>query len=778
MKKMILFFVFLTISKMLGGQLYEIPLEQKIKESQLIIEGRVVKSESYIGADERIYTAHMIDIQRVFKGTEYKELNLVIITRGGEVSDWITTWSHLLTLKEEESGIFFLRPNTYPAPTLKGFPRNIFRVFSSSQGFLKYEENLGRRIAVSPFHRYENIEEELVVLIKKHTNEFPKVLITENKEEEDTCIIYTLEPVIETAFSSIRIGADIKVRSSEGSFGLYQSLIVAEYDTTFFGSNVVENGTIEVYDGDISGLSNYNLTVTDLTSNKIKIKLTSTGGLDSLFAVSEQKSFLARIFLQIENPFGSGVVRFDYSAMEEGNIFYDYSTHSTKLLNCLKIENEVFPKACPSISSFNPPTAAAGVGQQSLNVPPVPGLITIVGENFGTPDTNEYKPPYMKLGFTNAGPSGADWCYPPERDIISWSEDTIVVRVPSLNEDGNVKTYAGTGPLLIWNTQDTCFSYSTQNLYIPFCVTNLSNFYVATQTRESILTKIEDTNGEGGYDLYFGDNILTIDSVEQSFERALNSWRCTTGVNMVIKPKNEIADLSKASLIDMDITLPTGVTTTLAETFRTPEKCNDNTHSTQPKFEMLFSKYFKRPTDPTSIEINWHTSEAPMDSSMDTLPNRDFQTVALHELGHASILLHTNNTDNVMYKMHTGTKRTLTVDDLEGGIHAAELSVIAPHCQAKMTKFNCSTNSTSEALKLGRRIFPNPTYANINLEFDIIFSGKIILLDVFGRKLLSREIEDQLQVELNIRDFPRGIYFIALVDDYNQVLNSTKIIKR
>ncbi len=338
-------------------------------------------------------------------------------------------------------------------------------------------------------------------------------------EDEGRCLIYTLEPAIETALNPLKIGVDIKVRSSDGDFDLYQSLVVAEYDTVFFGSNIAANGTIEIIDGDISGLSNYNLTVTDLAPNKVEIMLTSIGTTSQLFTITEQKSFLARVYLQIENPFGNGLVSFDYDAMEQGNTYYDASTSSTKHFGCIEIEDEVFPKACPIILSFNPPTAAAGVGQQSLNDPPVPGVITVVGENFGTPGAGQYKPAHMKLGFTNAGPSGADWCFPPERDIISWSEDTIVVRVPSLNEDGDIKTYSGTGQLLIWNTDEECFSFSIQSLYVPFAVINLSNNFIPSNTRESILVKMENVNDEGGYDLYFGDDILTIDSVEQSFER-------------------------------------------------------------------------------------------------------------------------------------------------------------------------------------------------------------------------------------------------------------------
>ena len=193
---------------------------------------------------------------------------------------------------------------------------------------------------------------------------------------------------------------------------------------------------------------------------------------------------------------------------------------------------------------------------------------------------------------------------------------------------------------------------------------------------------------------------------------------------------------------------------------------------------MLFSKYIKRSSDPAPVEINWYTSEVPMNPSMDTFPNRDFQTVALHELGHASMLLHTKNPDNVMFTPHAGTKRALTFDDLEGGIHTVELSVIDPHCDSKMTKYDCTTNSVSEVPKLEMRVFPNPTNTAVNLEFEKAVSGRIVLFDAFGKEILSKRIDKEINSDLKIDWLPSGVYFIAVIDGVNQVLNHSKIVKQ
>ncbi len=49
--------------------LYEVPLEERIDRSELIVEGRVVDQESFWNSDRTlIFTASHVDVYRVFKG--------------------------------------------------------------------------------------------------------------------------------------------------------------------------------------------------------------------------------------------------------------------------------------------------------------------------------------------------------------------------------------------------------------------------------------------------------------------------------------------------------------------------------------------------------------------------------------------------------------------------------------------------------------------------------------------------------------------------------------
>ncbi|MBK8565651.1 MAG: T9SS type A sorting domain-containing protein [Saprospiraceae bacterium] len=762
----------------LNAQLYEIPLDVKINQSVLVVEGKVTESSPLRGDDGRIYTSHKVEIFRILKGTNFEGTTVTLVTPGGTLDGIEVTWTHLLTLQKGESGIFFLTPNKYPCHS----SQRAFEAYSSSQGFLKYaQKEGGGTIAGDPFNRYDNIEQQVVQRVMVLSGELAKELPAKQANTKDEeCIIYTFEPVLTSAFLPFKVGSNIKVRTLTSSRKLYQSLVVVKYDTLTFGSNVVANGALEIYDGDISSLSVYTLTATDLAPDKLELKLEATGSISQLYSINTQKSFLAQVFLNITNPFGTGSVNFDYDAMEQGNLYYNQSLQQPLPFGCIKIENEVFPQVCPEITSFNPPTAAAGVGETSLNDPGIPGVIKVTGNNFGTPLPGEFKPSHMKLGFTNAGPTatGADWCFPPERDFISWTDTEIVVRVPSINEDGDVQIYAGTGKLLIWDTTEgeECFGYSPNDLYVPFCATNSALFYSSTDNRESIPAKMINANGEGGYDIYFGDDVLEIAGVEQAFGRALNTIRCAIKVNMVVKPKNEIPNLAEACLVDLDNTLPVGVFTTSAITNFEPEPCElVLTHTYVPQFDIYFSKYMRLIENDPVITLNWYTGADP-DPAMDVLPNRDFETHALHELGHASLLRHTNNSGDVMHSPHEGVRRELNFNDLDGGFHTVELSATDPDCEGKMIKYVCSTDGVSELAKIGYKLFPIPASENINLEFESPISGRIEMYDFYGKKSLVKPIQNGLREKISLKGMTPGIYLIVVLDDVKHIVESAKII--
>ncbi|HRE52392.1 MAG TPA: T9SS type A sorting domain-containing protein [Flavitalea sp.] len=136
--------------------LYKVSLEEKISQSSLIIEGKVVSQKSFWNDRQTmIYTSNQVEVYKIFKGALQQQF-VEIVTVGGLVGDRYMEASHLLTLKKEDMGVFFCK-NDNRRP---GFDADkLYDIYSSSQGFLKYDRDSGS--ASAPFADYRNVQEEL-----------------------------------------------------------------------------------------------------------------------------------------------------------------------------------------------------------------------------------------------------------------------------------------------------------------------------------------------------------------------------------------------------------------------------------------------------------------------------------------------------------------------------------------------------------------------------------------------------------------------------------------
>jgi hypothetical protein len=773
----------LTITH-LKAQLYEIPLDTKIQIAPLVVEGEVTESQSYFGEDGEIYTAHKIEIYQILKGINFDDDCLTIITMGGEVGEKAATWSHFLELENGQSGIFFLQPTNRPTIERTDYPMETFEVYSSSQGFLEYHDGK-KETASDPFNRYGDIENQVFRKIEQMSGEKPKVIREDfsfRSGNTERCIIFSFEPLPQSGLNPIKIGADIKVRSVQGSFPLYQATVIFEYDTSFFGANMITNETLELFDGTISGLNVYNLTATDLASNKLEVKLSTVGNLSELFTVTEQKSHLARVYLDIQNPFGTANVTFDHDAMTQGNLYYDTTLAEAKPFDCIEIENEILPVVCPEIESFAPDTVAAGVGIESTNG--TPGVVTITGDKFGTPNQGEFKPQNYRVGFRRIG---GGWVYPPERDIISWTNTEIQVQVPSVgynaNGDFSISNHAGSGNIIVERTDmDSCFS-EAGDLYIKFSARNSSSTFTSDGTRKSKLAKLSNRDDDGGYSIYFTQAFKDLQGAPNAFTRALNTWRCEVFVNFDIREQNEIPNADGACRVDFSETLPDGtLSTTVARTFRDVDACGDGdlTHVFLANFEMYFISRVK--VNNNTIPIFWYTDEDAPNPELNFKDSLDLETIALHEIGHALLLNHVLNQGTVMYSPTKLTLRELEDDAKCGGVHCVDLSSVAPNCEGvmiKLTEDDCEIETnTIEVIKIEEvfNIYPNPSNEVLFLELKgndgFIDVHKYLIYNPLGQLVLEKSGSNYTHhAQLNVSNLLEGYYFLRVeLKDRNQIL--------
>lgn len=138
----------------------EISLDQRNKQSTLVIEGRVTAGHSFWNSTRTmIYTSNTVEVLKIFKG-KITTASVEIITEGGTVGYKMIKVEPSLQLSQGMTGIFLL----HSVKRAKGLPFAAriaprFEVFGAVQGFLKY--NLQDGTASDPFKKYYSIKDEL-----------------------------------------------------------------------------------------------------------------------------------------------------------------------------------------------------------------------------------------------------------------------------------------------------------------------------------------------------------------------------------------------------------------------------------------------------------------------------------------------------------------------------------------------------------------------------------------------------------------------------------------
>lgn len=164
-----LFLPFLLIFLSLHIQaqsLYKVSEEERIQNSTLIIEGKIMGQKSFWNDNHTmIYTANTVEVYKIFKGVVKTDM-IEILTVGGTVGDRNITASDLLELDKGDVGVFFCYPNSF---NLRSPSSNklMYDVWSSSQGCYKYD--LLQKTASAPFVRYEGITGKLYNDLKNAT---------------------------------------------------------------------------------------------------------------------------------------------------------------------------------------------------------------------------------------------------------------------------------------------------------------------------------------------------------------------------------------------------------------------------------------------------------------------------------------------------------------------------------------------------------------------------------------------------------------------------------
>jgi hypothetical protein len=765
-------FQFLTLAilsliflpNLLFGQLYEVSLDEKIQKSSLIVEGKVIESKCYRADDETIYTAHKIKVSALLKG-EYLDEYLTITTWGGEIEGELQTWTHLLTLNKGERGIFFLEPTRVPAIKDMDYPES-FDVYAASQGFVQFVQNDAKAwVGHEPFHTYSDIPSDLFAYIGRQTGQ-KMTLFGDGGDEKRSGIRYHFTDI---GFQGNTVTFNIYVNSLIGNKKLYQSGIQLGYNSAFFGSNIASNGNLLMQDAGISLSSTYDLAQSNVTSNKVKIELLPVGSLSGLTEITPSEQLLAKGIITIQNLVADPGITYDIAEMQAMSKFYEGGLQ--QLFDTVVVEGDWRPfiQLVPTIDSIKPPSRRAGTGD----------IIIIYGHGF----TNT-QPANGRVQFSSAdfGFISSAWVEPLENDYQIWSDTLIYVRVPSVGYSNFGTTvadnnYAGTGKVRV---KIGSMTSNQKDLNVRFCARNLAAQSSLTGKWYRIKDKLRNLNNAGGYDLYYASGFsLLASGAKTAFEKALLEWKCKTKVNFRLVPSFDSipAGLQQYACGIRAGDLPPGIPSSMkaVTVLQIDNLCTTGPNdSVITAYYSYFDIYFK-----IGAGVTWraYEDEAPLDWTNNEL---DIQSAALHELGHAHLLQHSNNNNDVMYYLQFKYKRVLEANDLEGGLYIMNLNKPDDGCSLPMTDGDCATSSAKPHQLIVTSIYPNPSSDWVFIDFPEILSSsiqKIQLTDLLGRVIFEDQEAKANPYLLSLKHLPNGTYSLIIKDKQGNS-NTFKVIKQ
>jgi hypothetical protein len=404
-----------------------------------------------------------------------------------------------------------------------------------------------------------------------------------------------------------------------------------------------------------------------------------------------------------------------YFHLDEKEISELFATQSKPSSPKSNITENLNPTGNPLVLSISPLNITAGTES----------ILTIIGTGFGSAQTG-------KVFFANPDDAGSTYVSALPSKIQTWTDTKITIAVPSQAGNGNV-----------WVQQNGVISKSSQKIEVAYSRSN------AETNNYQFPIVLVNQKSTGGYLLSINQAFQERDSALNNFNNALQNWRCKTGVNFTVSDSTALNTRANDNISIVRFAnngeLKQGV---LGITYSYYSSCS-NGYWYLTEFDMNF------------LDTNiWN-----YDSSFVSNKKFDFESVVLHELGHAHQLSHAINPTNIMhYSIGLGSNKRVIDND---SYACAQLIIndskkngrCGPAAHQIISSEYCNDISFAYYNFENPICYPNPSDELFNISFNMpsTSSGSIELFDVMGQQTRML-VQENFMAGKNLYTFPMAQY--------------------
>lgn len=362
-----------------------------------------------------------------------------------------------------------------------------------------------------------------------------------------------------------------------------------------------------------------------------------------------------------------GVYEYDREKNKAITVFEEYQLDTDELIK--RVEKRVGAPAIRVANLFSDESNIVNrVFAPQFSVSPsvitagTHSVVTLKGSGFGADrGTN-------KVQFLNSNTGGGRRMSAYTFDYISWSDTEVKVRVPS---------NAGSGNVYVVDENNNVLGTSSNKITVPFNRTSVS------YKQKTPNLHLAGVNNIGGITYLYNEEFYKNKDAVARFEDALATWTCSTGVNWhtSTKPTSISTSTKDGNSVIMfaNTSSPYLSAGVLGVTISRISGCiiGEQQNWYISDIDIIFNNEYK---------WNFSTSNPPSGTY-------DFQSVALHELGHAHQQGHVINRESVMHYSfgRNQVKRSLTSEEVSGGQSIINDAAKFAYCGANaMVQYNSS----------------------------------------------------------------------------------------